>query len=57
VVPAAEPGQILRDDHEVFIVNVLLAGFLDEEELHEAHRDVQSRIRLETEPIEGNATP
>ncbi len=56
IIPAAEPGQILSDDHEVFIVNVFLAGFLDEEELLEAHQDVQNRIRLETEPIEGGTT-
>lgn len=56
VVPASEPGQILSDEHEVFIVNILMAGFFDEEELLTAHRDVQSRIWLETEPIEGGAT-
>jgi biotin carboxylase len=52
VVPSAEPGQILSDDHEVFIVNVLLAGFMDEEEMMEAHRDVQRTVWLETEPVE-----
>jgi biotin carboxylase len=56
VVPAAEPGQILSDDHEVLIVNMLLAGFLDEQELLAAHQEIQNRIRLETEPVEGNTT-
>jgi biotin carboxylase len=56
VVPTAEPGQVLSDDHEVLVVNVLLAGFGDEEELLAAHQEVQESIRLETEPAEGSTT-
>jgi biotin carboxylase len=50
VIPATEPGQLVDGDHEVFIVNVLLAGFSSVAEVVDLHEEILQLVRLEIAP-------
>jgi biotin carboxylase len=51
VVATVEPGQILSADHEILAVNMLIAGYLDADDLASIYGEAVKLIRLETEPI------
>jgi biotin carboxylase len=49
VVTIVSPGQVLTDDHEVYAVNVLVAGFADADDLAALHAEATKLIRFELE--------
>jgi biotin carboxylase len=50
VIPAVEPGQHMDGNHEVFALNVLLAGFSSEAEILDLHEEIVQLVRLEIAP-------
>jgi biotin carboxylase len=50
VILAVEPGQLIDDRHEVFVLNVLLAGFTSEAEVLDLHEEIVGLVRLEIAP-------
>ncbi|MET8846327.1 ATP-grasp domain-containing protein [Amycolatopsis sp. NPDC004625] len=49
VVTIVSPGQVLTDDHEIYAVNVLVAGFADADDLAALHAEATKLIRFELE--------
>lgn len=47
VITTATPGQILTDEQEIYVVNLVVAGFADHEELAALHAEASSLITLE----------
>jgi biotin carboxylase len=50
VTPAVEPGAVLSDDYEVKIATVVVAGFLDRDDLVKTYHELAGMVRLELEP-------
>ena len=50
VLPTVEPGQLIDAEHEVFVVNVLLAGFSSEAEVIDLHEEILQLVHLEIAP-------
>lgn len=47
VVTTVAPGQVLTDEQEIYVVNLVVAGFADHEELAALHAEASSLIKLE----------
>ncbi|TDP89066.1 ATP-grasp domain-containing protein [Labedaea rhizosphaerae] len=47
VITTVSPGQVLTDEQEIYVVNLVVAGFADHEELAALHAEAASMIKLE----------
>ena len=47
VITTVTPGQVLTDEQEIYVVNLVVAGFADAEELAGLHAEASSLIKLE----------
>ena len=47
VITTVTPGQVLTDEQEIYVVNLVVAGFADHEELAALHSEASSLVRLE----------
>lgn len=50
VVPTVRPGDLLDENYETFAVNLLVAGFLDEDDLMQTYEYATKLVRLEVDP-------
>jgi biotin carboxylase len=50
VEPGVQPGDVITDEYEVFAVNVIVAGFLNREDLLETYDHVAKAVRIELDP-------
>jgi len=51
VIPAVRPGDLLSDDHEIFAVNFVVAGFMDLDDLQDTYELATGLVRIEVDPI------
>jgi biotin carboxylase len=52
VITAVSPGDVLDDEHEIYAVNLLAAGFQDKEDLLALYEEAGALVRLELEPVD-----
>lgn len=51
VVESVSPGDLLTDDHEIFAVNFVVAGFADTDDLEHTYQRASSLVRFEVDPL------
>ncbi|HEY6738625.1 MAG TPA: ATP-grasp domain-containing protein [Actinopolymorphaceae bacterium] len=49
-IPMAHPGDVITDEYEAFAVNIIVAGFIDTEDLMDTYETAVDLLRLEIEP-------
>jgi biotin carboxylase len=52
VITAVSPGDVLSEEHEIFAVNLLAAGFETKEDLLTLYEEASALVRLELEPVD-----
>jgi len=51
VVPVSQPGDLITDDYEIFAVNLVVAGFLDHQDLQDTYAEANALVRFDVEPL------
>ncbi|MCT2581920.1 ATP-grasp domain-containing protein [Actinophytocola sp. S1-96] len=51
VVSSVAPGDLITDDYEIFAVNVVVAGFADEDDLAGVYAEAAKLVRFDLDPL------